>query len=172
MSDQRSIQLARRLGIRFGAILGGVLAVLEVGFYWSDLYGESFTSVLNWSLILGAMIGANWIFRDQNQGLMTLGQGFRVGLTTAVIGATLQAVVGAIYTTLIDPDAIDRYLNRMRIDLLSEPGFAEEAVDLAINYTEKMSQPFFAIPMTIIATAFFGALGALIIALILQKRPG
>lgn len=171
MSDQRSTQLARRLGFRFGAILGGVLTILEVGFYLTDLYGESFTSVLNWGLILGAMIWAIWTFRDQNRGLMTLGQGFRVGLTTAVIGATLQAVVGAIYTTFIDPDAIDRYLERMRIDLLSEPEFAEEAVDLAINYTEKMSQPFFAIPMTIIVTAFFGALAALLIALLMQKRP-
>ena len=171
MPDTQYPHLARRVGINYGALLGAILATLEGLFYATDLYGETFTTILSWGLILGAMIWSTWSFRQKNDGFMTLGQGFRVGLTTAVIGATLQAVVGALYTSFVDPQAIDRYLERMRVDLLSEPTFSEEAVDMALSYTEKMSQPFFAIPLTIITTAFFGALLALCISLILQKRP-
>lgn len=164
-------QLARDLGLRYGLWLGGLLALLEVAFFAIDQYGETYTTVINWSLGLLAMTWSAWQFRQQNQGWMTLGQSFRVSLTTLVVGIGLQAIASALYTSLIDPQATERYLTRMREDLLSQPQLAEEAIEMALSMTEKMSQPFIAVPLAIVSAAFGGSIAALIIGLLLQKRP-
>ena len=164
-------QAVRNLGLRYGSVLGAALGLMGILFYALDLFSDQLELTLGLPLLAGTMLLSMWALRRAQQGFLTLGQGFRVGLTTAVMATLVSELIKLFYLSFIDPQADQRALNRSREHMLSE-GTSLEQVNFYTNTLEKLSSPLISIPFTLVAVAFLGAIVALVLAAIMQKRPG
>lgn len=168
-SPPTGYQLARTIGLRYGLILGLLLGGLSIGLYMVDLFSNEVEIWFTIPLMMLAMVLSMLRLRQQ-QGEMTLGQGFRTGLTTAVMAALINGVMTSLYTGWVDPGATERALDRTRERMLAA-GDSPERVNLYTQFMEQLEPPQVAIPATIIVVAFFGSLLALLLAWGLRKSP-
>ncbi len=166
----QAYQLARSIGLKSGGILGIILGTLTILLYATDLFSNQIELFVTIPLMLGFMAWSMWQLRTKLAQTLTLGQGFRTGLTTAVMAALINAVLTQVYTSWLDPSAAERALLRSKERMLAA-GESIERVNLYGQFMEQMSPPAIAIPAVIITVAFFGAIAALLLALIMKKSP-
>ncbi|QQL48962.1 DUF4199 domain-containing protein [Mucilaginibacter ginkgonis] len=166
--------------LTFGGIAGFVF-ILWMTFLYTACYNNPNYEGSLW-LGYGSMIVAfAFIFvgvrnyrEKYNNGTITFGKAFLVGLYIALIGSTVY--VGA---WLVDfygfmPDFMDKYvahtLSQMKARGASPAEIAKQKADMA-NYIEMYKSPFGVIILTYIEVLPVGLLIALIAALVLKKKP-
>lgn len=172
MQDQETngYQLARSIGLKYGGWLGLGLGAVTIVLYAVDAFSNQWEIGVSVPAMLLIMLAAMLTFRKSNGGFMTLGQGFRVGLTTAVMAALVNTVMTQIYTQMIDTEATQRALDRSSQRML-QAGESVDRVSLYVQFMEKLAPPHIAIAATLITVAFFGAIAALILGMLLKQNP-
>lgn len=97
-------------GIRWGGITGGVLILFGLLMYvtgMSDPYKESPLQHIGWIIVIGGVIMGIMYFKDNNEGIMSYGQGVGTATMVGLIAGIISAIWIFIFFKFIDPDMLE-----------------------------------------------------------------
>ncbi len=112
-------------------------------------------------------------FRDkQNNGVISFGKAFGMGLLIALIGSTIYVIVWAFIYNVYMPDFMDKYWAQMQKAAQASGSAAEiqETTAEMVKYKELYKNPFFFTLITYAEIVPVGLLVSLITALILKRK--
>jgi Protein of unknown function (DUF4199) len=154
------------VGIRYGLLMGIVGVILDflLKTTGSDFKHPIIATLLALSVWVVGITFAHRYFKQQNGGLMTYGQGVIIGVLVGAIYGILSGLFSYIYINYLDPGYVES-IRTYTEDTLANFNLPEEAVEqgLADITTEKLASP-----LTILKTSFGGAIGGLILSLIIS----
>lgn len=168
----------RPIGMRYGGIAALVMIVIGLGFHLgglSDYENQNnptnwIASLLNWGVMIGAMVMAMKKHREDLGGYMTFGRGFSVGFWASLIMALITAVWTYLFFTVVAPDLMGVITEAARENMLKQ-GQSEEQVDQAMQYTTMFMNPAIFTVFAAIGTLLTGIIISLITAAIMQRKP-
>jgi len=113
-------------------------------------------------------------FRDKhNDGTISFGKAFKIGLFIALIASTMYVVVWMFYYYLFIPDFMDKYAAKMLFDAKQNGATSAELAatksEMA-GYKEMYKNPVYVVLLTYSEILPLGLLVSLISALILKKK--
>ena len=112
-------------------------------------------------------------FRDkQNNGTISFGKAFGMGLLITLIGSTIYVIVWAFIYNVYMPDFMDKYWAQMQKAAQASGSAAEiqETTAEMVKYKELYKNPFFFTLITYAEIVPVGLLVSLITALILKRK--
>ena len=94
--------------INYGLLLGGITVAFSLMLFLMDMHIEqgSLQSIVNLVLTVGAVVFGQLAFKKANEGFISLGQGFKIGLGICVLGSVIGTVYGILQMTILDPDGV------------------------------------------------------------------
>ena len=135
---------------RYGAIAGLLLIVFALLFHFSGMTdyedpsnsgGAGWLSLLiNLSIVVGALFLAIKELKKQQNGWLTLGQGFGVGTLAGLVSSLMLAVWTYLFFTLVEPDLLNIILEAS-LAQIEEQGQSEEVLEQSRNMAEMMINP-------------------------------
>jgi len=166
--------------IVFGLIAGlivSVLMVLSMARCYSDPNLEHSMLIGYASMVLAfsfIFVGIK-NYRDKyNDGLITFGKAFRIGLYISLIASTIYVLVWLVDYYVFMPDFMDRYvaqaMREAKANGASAAKLAEKAKELAVNQ-KLYKNPVMVILFTYLEILPVGILVSLIAAFILKRKP-
>jgi hypothetical protein len=178
MSDSNISQMKRNV-IVCGLISGGILVAVMVGTTTVCYNNEDFKGnmvvgytamILAFSLIFAGIKS----FRDRyNQGSVTFGKAFTIGLYISLIASSLYVAVWLVDYYIFIPDFMDKYSAYMIRQTRAEGGNAAEIRAKAVEmeeFKELYKNPLFVVLITYAEVLPVGLLVSLICALILKRK--
>lgn len=113
-------------------------------------------------------------FRDKyNQGIISFGKAFRIGLLITLVASTLYVAVWLVSYYIFVPDFMDKYtvcvLNDAKADGATQLQLTQKAGEMA-SFKEMYKNPLFVILITYSEVFPIGLIISLISALILKKK--
>lgn len=113
-------------------------------------------------------------YRDKyNQGAVTFGKAFRIGILVALIGSTFYVVTWSLEYHFLMPDFMEKYSQHM-IDGLTKSGATQATIDAQVaemaKYKEMYKNPVFFALLTYMEILPVGIVVTLAAALILKKK--
>ncbi len=167
--------------IVFGLIAGlivSILMVLSMARCYSDPNLEHSMLIGYASMVLAfsfIFVGIK-NYRDKyNDGLITFGKAFKIGLYISLIASTIYVIVWMVDYYVFMPDFMDRYvaqaLREAKASGVSPAELAEKAKDLAENQ-KLYKNPIMVVLFTYMEILPVGVLISLVAALILKRKPG
>jgi hypothetical protein len=167
----------RPTAIRYGLIAGLVLIVLSVLYNVTgmiDYTGQNsnvIPNILNWGTIIAALVLAIKHHRDNELGgFISLGRCVGLGSLTSLVIGVISGIFGVLYFTVIDPGLKGEILSQLQ-EQFEEQGLDENAIDMAMSWTENMFSPLGLFLMTSLSTLLGGVILSLIIGAIMKKTP-
>jgi hypothetical protein len=167
--------------LMYGAILGIVSIILSLVMYIAGYMPVKLTSILITALI-GIAISVVFVsfgmkaYRDKAlDGNITYGQAFLVGLLIIVFSSILVGFYNLIFTTVIDPEYMDRVLEASRnstYDMMTNMGAPEGQIEDAMDRFDKQAAemtPLKSFWQSIIWPAVIGSIISLIVAAFVKK---
>lgn len=166
--------------IVFGLIAGlivSVLMVLSMARCYSDPNLEHSMLIGYASMVLAfsfIFVGIK-NYRDKyNEGLISFGKAFRIGLYISLIASTIYVVVWLVDFYVFIPDFMDRYvaqaLREAKSNGASATELAKQAKELAVNQ-QLYKNPIMVVLFTYMEILPVGIVVSLVAALILKRRP-
>jgi len=166
--------------IVFGLIAGlivSVLMVLSMARCYSDPNLEHSMLIGYASMVLAfsfIFVGIK-NYRDKyNEGLISFGKAFRIGLYISLIASTIYVVVWLVDFYVFIPDFMDRYvaqaLREAKSNGASATELAKQAKELAVNQ-QLYKNPIMVVLFTYMEILPVGILVSLMAALILKRKP-
>ena len=161
--------------LTYGSLLGGISVVFGLMLFFFDMHYQQETSVnvVN-SLISISVIGvAQFAYRKDNEGFMSLGQGIKIGLGTSVISGVMGVVYFLILSNILDPEMMNKALEMGMNQFMDQnPEASEEMIDQVKSMQGKFTGPVITSSFILIFSLFFGLIFSLITGLILKRnRP-
>ena len=108
-------------------------------------------------------------FKNDNGGFLSFGQALKVGVGIAVVSALVSAVYTLIFTQVIEPGFQDQVMEIQKQAWI-DGGLSDEQIESAEAMTKKFQSPLITIPISIVASAFFGFIISAIAGAIMQKK--
>jgi len=165
--------------LSFGLVSGGILAayIIALGFLTKAYHGHVDNEVVGYSAMVIAFsfifVGTK-NFRDKyNQGMVSFGKAFRVGLGISLIGSTLYVGAWLVEFYCFMPDFMDKYSAAL-IQKAQHSGLSPEALQKKLDSINSMSRmyknPVMVVLFTYMEVLPVGIVISLITALILKRR--
>ncbi|MFN5135738.1 MAG: DUF4199 domain-containing protein [Chitinophagaceae bacterium] len=108
-------------------------------------------------------------YRDkQNDGVISFGTAFKMGLLIALIGSTMYVITWALVYNLCLPDFMDKYAHAMI--KRAKPEELQKVTEQAQEYKEMYKNPFMFTFMTYMEIFPVGLIVSIITALILKRK--
>ena len=173
----------RKIILTYGIIAGLIVSVLMLASvnYFSHCegnmdYGTSMLIGYASMLIAFSMVFVGIRnFRDKyNEGVITFGKVFKIGLLMVLIASTLYVIAWMITNHYFLPDFIEKYSAHMLEELKASGASPQEIADKTTemaNFARMYQNPFFKALMTYAEILPIGIVVALVSALILKKNP-
>ncbi|GAB3022747.1 DUF4199 domain-containing protein [Spirosoma pulveris] len=159
-----------RVALKWGVIFGLVLMAITLIMYLTD----QATNPLFSGLTLGAMVAFLILsmreFRSLNGGYMTYGEGLGLGALTSAVGGLLSSAFTTFYNVVIDPTVQQRALEQAREKLEEQGSMSDEAIDQAMEMSEKFQSPGFTFIAGVFGTLIVGFLLSLIVAAFIRRN--
>lgn len=160
-------------------VFGGIAGLIAAVWMWLTIGINGDGSMLSG---YGSMLVAfSFIFvgiknyRDNyNNGEITFGQGFKIGLLIALIGSTMYVISWLVLYYCFRPDFMDKYIAHALADAQKEGISAAELAKRKIDmdgYREMYKNPAMVVLLTYSEILPVGLAIALIAALILKRKP-
>lgn len=155
----------------WGAILGIILVVYSLILYFLDQSTNKGLGYVTWIIIIVCLFYAMKSYRDSvNQGTLSYGNAFVIGLLVAIIAGFISSVFTYIQFRFISPEIIDKML-QMTEDKLMSKGMSDDMIEKSIEMSKKFMTPIIMSIMGFIMTVIIGGILSLIIAAIAKKDP-
>ena len=92
--------------INYGLLLGGVTVAFSLMLFLMNMHIEqgSLQSIVNLILTVGAIVFGQLAFKNGNQGFLSLGEGFKIGLGICLVGSIISIIYGIFQMTVLDPE--------------------------------------------------------------------
>jgi len=142
-----------KAGLKWGLYLALVSMVVSlVGHYATSsnmVDPSTIETVLSFGISIGAVVMGQLYFKQNNEGLMTYGEGVSISLFIGIFSGLLMAVFFFVFMSYVDPDVINSFKDAMAADdsLSQEDQEMQEAITGA-----------FASPIMIALLTFIGSL--------------
>ena len=158
-----------QIAIKWGIISALILSIISTGINLTDLWKNSWASLIS----ILPMILFLWLamkeFKSQNNEYMTYGEGLSIGLLIGAISGIISAVYSYIYGAFIDPGFKDRLMD-FQIEKFEESGLSDEQIDAAVEMSSKFSGGGLQFVGVIISMLIMTFIISLVVAAILQKK--
>lgn len=159
--------------LTYGLYLGLVGIVLTVILYATDLF-------LNTAAGMGTLVVSIallcWVYIDfkknHNGGVLTFGDGFKLGFYVNVISGLIATVFKAIYIAFIDPSTVQKTIDyALQEAYKAQPDMPDEGVQMIEKIYGFIAGPVGTIIAGIVGTLIVAAIISLILAAIFKKEP-
>ncbi len=160
--ETQEINQSKTIAIKFG-IIGGIASVLYSTIV--NITGNQGNKFLGWFALVIVIVNLVFAFRtfkNSNDGLMTLKEGFGIGAITCVISTLLSVCYTYIYTKFIDPDYFE-VIKEIQQNELAKQGIPDEQIEMTMKIMEKFMTP----ELISVTALFMGILGGLILSVII-----
>lgn len=163
-------------GIRYGALLGvATIAFMALSHFLgfsdmtnTDVSGSLMISIVQYLMVFGILYLGLKYYRDNNEGLMTFGEGLSTAMFIALISGIIYAVATYIYAAnFIDPnDLMDAVAESTGEDM---EDMDEEAAEMMSGMMNAFASPAFMSITAFIMRIFGGLIFGSIASMILKK---
>ncbi|SDY28589.1 DUF4199 domain-containing protein [Hymenobacter psychrophilus] len=161
------------VGVRYGLIIGIVSIIVDLVLKASGLAFKFSVSVTVPLLVMVVgIVLAHKFFKRSNGGYMSYGQGLLIAIVLGSISALFTGIFNYVYINFIDTT----YVDAMRTDMetwMASKNMPEEQIEMSLK---DISQEKLGAPFAIAKAIFGGAIGGLVLSLIVSaftksKRP-
>ncbi|MDP3353244.1 MAG: DUF4199 domain-containing protein [Flavobacteriaceae bacterium] len=155
-----------------GLILGFVSVVYAIIRYamGKHLENDWTVSVISFVIMLAVIGYGIYLFKQANEGFLTISQGLKIGVGIALVGGIISVIYTYIFTTYIEPDFANQLLILQEQQILEKyPDFTDEQLESAANMTKKFTSSGAMAAFGIMGSLFFGLIVSLIVSLFLRK---
>jgi len=161
-----------KTALNFGLILGGISLVYSLMLFFLDMHyqGETATSLIGYTLLIGLVLWAIMHFKKNNDGYISLSEALKTGVGTALISAIIVCIYTIVMIQYLDPEFLDKSIEYQKQKMLQEnPEISVESVNKMFDMQKEFSGPFIISGFIIIFNLFFGFIISLIVGLIVKK---
>ncbi len=160
----------KQVALKWGVILGLAYCLFTVAGHFMGMAGNQKFGMLS-LVILGAVLFLGIKeFKEDNDNLMTFGQGFGTGALISLIGSLISGIFVYVYTGMISPGYIDDIMETSRI-AMEEQGYSEAQIQQGLEISAGFMSPGSMAIMSVVMGVISGIIISLIISAILQKKP-
>lgn len=132
--------------------------------------GETATSLIGYTLLIGLVLWAIMHFKKNNDGYISLSEALKTGVGTALISAIIVCIYTIVMIQYLDPEFLDKSIEYQKQKMLQEnPEISVESVNKMFDMQKEFSGPFIISGFIIIFNLFFGFIISLIVGLIVKK---
>ena len=161
-----------KTALNFGLILGGISLMYSLMLFFLDMHyqGETATSLIGYTLLIGLVLWAIMHFKKNNDGYISLSDALTTGVGTALISAIIVCIYTIVMIQYLDPEFLDKSIEYQKQKMLQEnPEISLESVNKMFSMQKEFSGPFIISGFIIIFNLFFGFIISLIVGLIVKK---
>lgn len=158
-----------RIALKYGIIIAVISMVYYTVLYLSGLFLNPVMPTLGYLIIIGGLYSAMQEYKQQNNGIMSYGDGLGLGTLTSAIGALLTISYDLIYKEFIDTTINTQVQNKLR-EQFEAQGMDDLQIDQMVELTAKWSSPGIVFFSGIFVTIITGFIVSLILAAILKKN--
>ena len=139
--------------LMFGIYISIAEIILTLIFYVTDLYGEKWTAIIAYGVLLAGVIMASIQFRNKYlNGFISYGQSVSTGFLAGLFAAIIVAIFSYIFLSYLGEDFMKVMMQKAEDDMVNKyPDFTDEQLDMAMIWAKKMMSP-----MWMSVFAFFG----------------
>jgi hypothetical protein len=161
-----------KFALNYGLILGAISIAFSFMLYTMDMHYQGGFGILAVSALLSLVLIIIGMlqFKKANAGVMTFGQGLKIGIGMSLIAGIISIIFNLILTNVIDPDTTTKAMEYARVQL-QEAGMTQEQIDAQMEMSEKFSGTGMQVAFGLIGSLFFGLILSLIPALVIKKTP-
>lgn len=161
---------SKSIMLNYGLYLGLASILIQLIKYVLGMTYE----IVWWESVLGFVISIVFIFlgtkafRSSNQGLLSFGEGLKVGIGIALISAIIIVIYQQIFMNFIEPDYMANMMEVTRQTYV-EQNMTSEQIEAAMEMSEGFSSPLITSGFALIGALFVGFIISLFTTLILKK---
>lgn len=160
---------------QYGILLGIISVVFSLMIFFLDMHYSQESSLLYVSFIIsiGVIVLAQYNFRKENQGFISFGEAFKLGLGVALLSGIIGVIYQFLLVTVIDPETITKMMEINRNNIIDQsPEISQEQLDQIIDMQKKFTTPKMMVVFGLAFSLIFGSIISLITGLILKRnRP-
>jgi uncharacterized membrane protein (DUF106 family) len=163
-------------GLRQGLIGGLIMIILSLllnmsGMMEKNMIAAGLLGMLLFVVFIGIVIyGIGAFSKKHAEGTFTFGDGFKLGITIALIMGIISVIFGYIYQTFIDPDQMERMASSM-LEFLENRGVPEDQIQATIDKMREGSEnPIAQLPRGLMMYLIIGAIASAIGGAIFKKK--
>ncbi len=160
-----------KFALTYGLILGGIGVIFAFMLYTLDMHYQQNMAVLGVSVVLtlaGIIVGLIQ-FRKANGGVMSFGQGLKVGVGICLIAGIIGLLFNQLMMNVIDPDMMTKAVEYQKEQLLQSSKLTPDQIDAQIEAQQKFMTPSMQIVFGLLYVIISGFILSLIPALVLKK---
>ncbi|GGI29322.1 DUF4199 domain-containing protein [Pedobacter mendelii] len=171
--------MMKKIVIVFGLIAGLIVSALMLFsiancYNSADFESSMFLGYASMLLAFSFIYVAVKNYRDKyNDGIVSFGKAFRIGLYISLIASTFYVIVWLIDYYVFVPDFMDKYTTHVLLEA-KKAGASPSAMALKVkemdDYKEMYKNPFFVVLLTYTEILPIGLIVSLICALIIKRK--
>tara|TARA_B110000977_G_scaffold168992_1_gene218572 strand:+ start:75 stop:599 length:525 start_codon:yes stop_codon:yes gene_type:complete len=173
MKDQ-NLELKNHI-LQYGSILGGISVIFGLMLYSLDIHYQNDTNTTIVSLIItiGVIAFAQFNYRKDNEGFISLSQGIKIGLGMAAISGIINVLYFLVLSNVIDPEMMNKATEMGMNEFLDQnPEASEKLIEQVKDIQDNLTGPLISSSMVIIFSLLTGLVVSLVTGLFLKrKRP-
>ena len=162
-------------GMKFGLFTGLALIVFDLILYVAGLKDPADANPvqhLSWIILIGGIIMGIKFFKDNNDGLLTLGQSMGSGTMAALIAGIIIAVYLILFMTIIDTSFIEEIRAVAKQQAMEQNNLSEEDYEKMSGMMNMFTSPTFLAITSVIMYTVAGAIVSLVGGLIMKNDRG
>lgn len=161
--------------LQFGTMLGIISVAFGLMIYFLDMHytQETGIGIVSILISIGVIVLAQYNFRKENEGYLSLGEALKIGLGVALVSGIIGLTYQYLLVNFIDPDTISKMMEVTKNKLMDDnPEMSEEQLEQILGMQEKFTTPGMMVAFGLIGSLFIGFIISLITGLILKRnRP-
>jgi len=173
MEDQ-NLEMKKYI-LQYGALLGGITVVFGLMLFSLDMHyqNDKSATIVSILITIGVIAFAQYSYRKDNEGFLSLSQGIKMGLGMAAISGLVNIVYFLVLSNVLDPEMMNKALEMGMNEFLDQnPEASQDMINQVESMQEKFSGPVLTSSFIIILSLFSGLIISLITGLIFSKsRP-
>lgn len=109
-----------KTALNFGLILGGISLMYSLMLFFLDMHyqGETATSLIGYTLLIGLVLWAIMHFKKNNDGYISLSEALKTGVGTALISAIIVCIYTIVMIQYLDPEFLDKSIEYQKQKIL------------------------------------------------------
>jgi len=160
-----------KIALKYGLFLGGASVIFAFMLYLADMHYQAGTPVFIISvvLMLAAIIIGMIQFKKENNGFITFGQGFKIGVGICLIAGVIGVIFNQLMVNVIDPDMMEKAMEFQKATLMESGDLTPEQINAQIEMGKNFTTPTMQIAFGLLGSVFMGLILSLIPALVIKK---
>jgi len=164
---------SKKIMLTYGLYLAlATIFVSLINYSFGNVYKPHWiVQVSNMVLMIAFIVIAIKLFKDSNEGFLTLGQSIKIGLGVSLIASIIGVIYLFIFIKVIEPDFMTKMAEFQQQTMFEKfPDMPEEQLEKALEMSKKFSTPTMIALFSIIFSLFFGLIISLIAGAVMKKE--